>query len=58
VPGTYSGQHHQNRTFSITAPTTPGVYTVGLGFELQYRCTPDALGKGVTRAQLGTIIVP
>jgi hypothetical protein len=56
-PRTHPGSTRTNVPFSIKAPETPGVYTVKTGFTQQFRCTPDAIGKGLGATVIGTLVV-
>jgi hypothetical protein len=55
-PDTFPGAEGTDWTFSIKAPTTPGVYKLKTGFEQQFKCA-DALGRGLRETEIGTIIV-
>lgn len=56
-PQTHPGSTRTGVSFSIEAPSTPGVYAVKTGFTQQFRCTPDAIGKPLGATQIGVLVV-
>lgn len=55
-PNTFPGSAGSDVSFSIKAPTAPGVYKMRTGFTQQYKCA-DAIGQALHDTEVGTIIV-
>lgn len=56
IPGIYPGASGHD-TNSLTAPTTPGTYPIGVHYDLQYSCNNALPNYGSSDTTIGTITV-
>lgn len=56
-PGTFPGASSPSVSFTVKAPSAPGIYKIRRGFRQEFRCNPDAIGKALGTIELATLIV-